>query len=300
MGLGSGTGAVLGRRGGTVPSHSSPLPAAVAPPTPSPRCRCPGSPTLGVPSWLRGRLKAKRGDVPRGCGSPDPVCLTGGASGQPPLLTVAKCSAGRSQDPPGSLSRALGLTPSVRAAAAPRAGREVASCFILTTPEVSLPPSAPHRAAAPSPAAPSGCPLPGPEGAESPLPAPRWRGPAPRVLPGSAKGERGHRGGSRAMRAASAGAVVPPPCPPPLTQRGGSRARGQPAARPAAGEPALEIGYLLLSLDPHVLHPLLYVLAFVGAALLALLQPGRRVHHLHGRDGNATALSGQRISGGGD
>ena len=59
----------------------------------------------------------------------------------------------------------------------------------------------------------------------------------------------------------------------------------------------LEIGYLLLALDPHVLHPLLYVLALVGAALLALLQPGRRVHHLHGRDGNATALSGQRIWG---
>lgn len=59
----------------------------------------------------------------------------------------------------------------------------------------------------------------------------------------------------------------------------------------------LEIDYLLLALDPHVLHPLLYVLAFVGAALLALLQPGRRVHHLHGWDGNATALSGQRIWG---
>lgn len=66
------------------------------------------------------------------------------------------------------------------------------------------------------------------------------------------------------------------------------------------GEPAgmvLEIDYLLLALDPHVLHPLLYVLAFVGAALLALLQPGCRVHHLHGWDGNATALSGQRIWG---
>lgn len=196
QGWGWGQGQERCWAGGEAQSHpTAPLPAAVAPPTPSPRCRCPGSPTLGVPSWLRGRLKAQRGDVPRGCGSPDPVCLTGGASGQPPPLTVAKCSAGRSQDPPGSLSRALGLTPSVRAAAAPRAGREVASCFILTTPEVSLPPSAPHRAAAPSPAAPSGCPLPGPEGAESPLPAPWWRGPAPRVLPGSAKGERGHRGG---------------------------------------------------------------------------------------------------------
>lgn len=66
------------------------------------------------------------------------------------------------------------------------------------------------------------------------------------------------------------------------------------------GEPAgtaLEIVYLLLALDPHVLHPLLYVLAFVRAALLALLQPGRRVHHLHGWDGNTTALSGQRIWG---
>lgn len=82
------------------------------------------------------------------------------------------------------------------------------------------------------------------------------------------------------------------PHPPPRT--GGSEGDACGLA-PVPGEPAgpgLEMGYLLLALDPHVLHALLYVLAFVGAALLALLQPGRRVHHLHGRDGNATALSG--------
>lgn len=43
--------------------------------------------------------------------------------------------------------------------------------------------------------------------------------------------------------------------------------------------------YLLLGLDPHVLGPLLAMLAFVGAACLALgrLQPrGPQSHHLHG------------------
>ena len=43
--------------------------------------------------------------------------------------------------------------------------------------------------------------------------------------------------------------------------------------------------YLLLGLDPHVLSPLLAVLAFVRAAWLALgcLQPrGPWSHHLHG------------------
>lgn len=69
----------------------------------------------------------------------------------------------------------------------------------------------------------------------------------------------------------------------------------------AAGSPGAALGaeYLLLALDPHVLHALLDVLALVRAALLALLQPRRRVHHLHGRDGHAAAaLPGHEIRGG--
>lgn len=73
------------------------------------------------------------------------------------------------------------------------------------------------------------------------------------------------------------------------------RLRPGPRAMPGpAGSPGTVLGveYLLLALDPHVLHALLDVLALVGAALLALLQPRRRIHHLHGRDGDATALPG--------
>lgn len=107
-GMGSGQGRDRCWAGGEAQSHPTALLFQLLwpPPTPSPRCQCPGSPTLGVPSWLRGGLKAQCGAVPRGCGSPDPVCLTGGAAGQLPLLTVAKFSAGKSQDPLGSLSRA--------------------------------------------------------------------------------------------------------------------------------------------------------------------------------------------------
>ena len=51
--------------------------------------------------------------------------------------------------------------------------------------------------------------------------------------------------------------------------------------------------YLLLGLDPHVLGPLLAMLAFVGAACLALgrLQPrGPWSHHLHGGHTATAAL----------
>lgn len=55
--------------------------------------------------------------------------------------------------------------------------------------------------------------------------------------------------------------------------------------------------HLLLGLDPHVLRPLLAVLAFVGAACWALgcLQPrGSWSHHLHGWHGATTTLWKER------
>lgn len=77
-----GIGAGPEGRHSPIPQLSSS--SCCGPPTPSPRCGCPGSPTLGVPSWLRGGLKAQRGAVPWGCGSPDPVCLTGGVLASSP------------------------------------------------------------------------------------------------------------------------------------------------------------------------------------------------------------------------
>lgn len=136
------------------------------------------------------------------------------------------------------------------------------------------------------------------DGGESPSRTPPAGCPAP---PGSAKAK-GDLERAQSPKAAPTGS----PLPSTRTLARYEPARGMLRLGPACGlalvpgEPAgpvLEIEYLLLALDPHVLHPLLYVLAFVRAALLALLQPGRRVHHLHGWDGNATALSGQRIWG---
>lgn len=78
--------------------------------------------------------------------------------------------------------------------------------------------------------------------------------------------------------------------------QGKGRGQEEPSPAPPRGH-----AYLLLSLDPHVLCPLLAVLALVGAARLALhcLQPrGPRSHHLHGRHAATTALQEKEQGGG--
>lgn len=95
----------------------------------------------------------------------------------------------------------------------------------------------------------------------------------------------------------------------------GSAARRRPALRPSTQNPGGREGegpggaeprpprghtYLLLGLDPHVLRPLLAVLAFVGAARLALdrLQPGGPwSHHLHGWHAATAALQEEEQGG---
>lgn len=103
----------------------------------------------------------------------------------------------------------------------------------------------------------------------------------------------------------------------PLWASGGKQSRGQwqgaastqhcGAGRGLMGEVLLPgcPPYLLLGLDPHVLGPLLAMLAFVGAAGLALgcLQPrGPWGHHLHGRHAAPAALQEEepgQVGGGG-
>lgn len=253
---------------------------------PVPRFPHPWGPLLAAgraegAAWCRAaglRLSRPRLSHRRGCWpAPPPHCgqiLCREVSGSPGIPEPGSPHPSGGQQHPGltQTSPPSSSSPPLRTACPPQLRTEL-------QPPPQQPPLAAPRRARGAPRAPTPV-----TGASTPRPARLSHG-----------GERPPRG-SGAVRATSAGVVVPAPCPPPVTQPGASRARGH----PAAGEPALEIGYLLLSLDPHVLHPLLYVLAFVGAALLALLQPGRRVHHLHGRDGNAPALSGQRISGGKD